>query len=162
MNKFKNAYCRVTVIFAVIVIIFAVMLLKSQDIYATGTVNNPPLDYDEAVNDIDVPSGDAIGEPEDQRNRPLPSATSDSTNGISFSYNNEEGNLSGSIRILLVLDSCSFAVYIDYADVVYQNYNCSAFFKDGDWYADSSAKSDFDWSCIIFDIIYYAASVFRN
>lgn len=103
MNKFKNAYCRVTVIFAVMVIIFAVMLLKSQDIYATGTVNNPPLDYDEAVNDIDVPSGDAIGEPEDQRNRPLPSATSDSTNGIFFSYNNEEGNLSGSIRILLVL-----------------------------------------------------------
>lgn len=104
MNKFKNAYCRVTVIFAVLVIIFTVVTLKSQDIYATGTVNNPPLDYNEAVNGIDVPSGDDVGEPEDQRNRPLPSsATSDSTNGVFFGYNNEEGTLSGSIRILLVL-----------------------------------------------------------
>lgn len=104
MNKFKSAYCRVTVIFAVLVIIFTVVTIKGQDIYATGTVNNPPLDYNEAVNGIDVPSGDDVGEPEDQRNRPLPSSSSsDSTNGVTFIYNNEEGTLSGSIRILLVL-----------------------------------------------------------
>ena len=85
------------------------VLLKSQDIYATGTINNPPLDYGEAINGIETPSGEDIGEPEDRRNRPISDATSDSTNGVSFIVNNEEGTLSGSIRIVLVLTIIALA-----------------------------------------------------
>jgi len=83
--------------------VISIVLLCWQNVYATGTENNPPLDYDEAVNDIDVPSVDDIEDPEDQRGQVTGSATSDSTNGVTFSYNNEEGTLSGSIRVLLTL-----------------------------------------------------------
>ncbi len=76
---------------------------------ATGTTNNPPLDYDQALDGIKAPTGDDIEEPSDRRNRPLGNATSDSTNGVFFGYNNEEGTLSGSIRILLVLTIISLA-----------------------------------------------------
>lgn len=109
MNKLKDVYCKGTLIFAVLVLIIAVVLLKSQDIYATGTINNPPLDYGEAINGIETPSGEDIGEPEDRRNRPISDATSDSTNGVSFIVNNEEGTLSGSIRIVLVLTIIALA-----------------------------------------------------
>ncbi|MCI9427124.1 MAG: flagellar type III secretion system pore protein FliP [Eubacterium sp.] len=109
MNKLKDVYCKGTLIFAVLVLIIAVVLLKSQDIYATGTINNPPLDYGEAINGIETPSGEDIGEPEDRRNRPISDATSDSTNGVSFIVNNEEGTLSGSIRIMLVLTIIALA-----------------------------------------------------
>ncbi len=109
MSKFKKLYCTFSVIFAVAVLLIAVIMLKGQTVYATGTVNNPPLDYDAAVDGIDVPTGDDIEEPEDQRNRPLGNATSDSTNGVYFGYNNEDGTLSGSIRILLVLTIIALA-----------------------------------------------------
>ena len=109
MNKLKDVYCKGTLIFAVLALIIAVVLLKSQDIYATGTINNPPLDYEEAIDGIETPSGEDIGEPEDRRNRPISDATSDSTNGVSFIVNNEEGTLSGSIRIMLVLTIIALA-----------------------------------------------------
>ena len=103
MDKFKKAYCKISVFFAAAAMVISIVLLCWQNVYATGTENNPPLDYDEAVNDIDVPSVDDIEDPEDQRGQVTGSATSDSTNGVTVSYNNEEGTLSGSIRILLTL-----------------------------------------------------------
>lgn len=103
MDKFKKTYCKMSVAMAAVMIVCAIVLLAGQSVYATGTENNPPLDYDEAVNGIDVPSVDDIEDPEDERGRVTGSATSDSTNGITFSLNNEEGTLSGSIRILLTL-----------------------------------------------------------
>ena len=109
MSKFKKLYCALSVIFAVVILFGSIVLLKGQTVYATGTTNNPPLDYDQALDGIKAPTGDDIEEPSDQRNRPLGSATSDSTNGVFFGYNNEEGTLSGSIRILLVLTIISLA-----------------------------------------------------
>lgn len=105
MSKFKHAYCKVTVIFAVLVLAFAIAAPEKRAVYAAGNANNPPLEgYEEAAGEIDAPSRDDIEGPSDDRNRPLPSgAASDSTNGVTFIYNNEEGTLSGSIRILLVL-----------------------------------------------------------
>lgn len=109
MSKFKKLYCALSVIFAVVILFGSIVLLKGQTVYATGTTNNPPLDYDQALDGIDAPTGDDIEEPSDRRNRPLGNATSDSTNGVFFGYNNEEGTLSGSIRILLVLTIISLA-----------------------------------------------------
>ena len=56
-----------------------------------------------------MPAGDDIAEPDVVRGGDVESATSDSTNGISFSYNNENGNLSGNIRIVLVLTIIALA-----------------------------------------------------
>lgn len=109
MSRLKKIYCYCSVIFAVLLVIIAIVLSKGQTVYATGTINNPPLNYDEAVNGINPPTGEEIEDPRDERNRPLEGATSDSTNGVYFSYNNEEGTLSGSIRILLVLTIISLA-----------------------------------------------------
>lgn len=109
MSKFKKLYCALSVIFAIVILFGSIVLLKGQTVYATGTTNNPPLDYDQALDGIKAPTGDDIEEPSDRRNRPLGNATSDSTNGVFFGYNNEEGTLSGSIRILLVLTIISLA-----------------------------------------------------
>ena len=104
MDKYKKAYCKISVVLAVLAAVLSIVLLKGQNVYATGT--NPPLDFDEAVEGIEVPSVDDIedpADPEDQRGQGTGSATSDSTNGFTFSLNNGEGTLSGSIRILLTL-----------------------------------------------------------
>ena len=116
MSKFKESYCKASVIFAVLVMILTVVLAKGQTVYATGTVNNPTT-TDNAVSDssnttgeISVPTGDDIAQPNVVRNSgTVDSATSDSTNGVTFIYKNEEGTLSGSIRILLVLTIISLA-----------------------------------------------------
>lgn len=104
MSKYKKLYCKVSVIFAVLAMLFVIALSGRQNIYAAaGTTDNPPLDYDNVRDEMDIPTADDIEDPVDQRGRTVVSATSDSTNGMIFSYNNEEGTLSGSIRILLIL-----------------------------------------------------------
>ena len=98
MSKLKKSYCKVSVIFAVFVLIAVVLLQGGQSVYATGTADG-----------IETPSGDDIPDPQDPQDpvsgnrQGAVSATSDSTNGISFSINNEEGTLSGALRILLTL-----------------------------------------------------------
>lgn len=109
MSRFKKLYCTLSVVLAVTVIAATIILSKGQAVYATGTLNNPPLGSGNAGNEIEAPTRDDIEEPSDQRNRPLGDATSDSTNGVYFSYNNEDGTLSGSIRILLVLTILAIA-----------------------------------------------------
>ena len=104
MSKYKKLYCKVSVIFAVLAMLFVIALSGRQNIYAAaGTTDNPPLDYDNVRDEMDIPTADDIEDPVDQRGRTVVSATSDSTNGTIFSYNNGEGTLSGSIRILLIL-----------------------------------------------------------
>ncbi len=104
MSKYKKLYCKVSVIFAVLAMLFVIALSGRQNIYAAaGTTDNPPLDYDNVRDEMDIPTADDIEDPVDQRGRTVVSATSDSTNGMIVSYNNEEGTLSGSIRILLIL-----------------------------------------------------------
>ena len=100
MDKFKNSYCRISVLFATLALLFSIVILSWQDVYATGTLNNPPLDYDEAVDGIEAPSGDDIEDPVDRRGQGTGSSASGSTNGVTFSYNNEEGTLSFPLRRL--------------------------------------------------------------
>lgn len=103
MDKLKKTYCKISLVFAAVMMVISIILVCGQSVYATGTDNNPPLDYDNAVDTIDVPSPDDITDPEDQRGQDAGRATSDGINGFTFSYNNEEGTLSGSLRILLTL-----------------------------------------------------------
>lgn len=109
MSRYKKSYCRISVAVAMLVIIFVLIMPKAQNVYATGTVNNPSTTDNvqsgagTAEDAIQVPTGDDISEPDVQRGTGVESATDDNTNGVTFVYNNEEGTLSGSIRILLVL-----------------------------------------------------------
>ena len=112
MSRFKKSYCRLSVAFAVIAILISVIVCTGQNVYATGTVSSSMAGSNTAAtgsNDLDVPAGDDIAEPDVVRGGDVESATSDSTNGISFSYNNENGNLSGNIRIVLVLTIIALA-----------------------------------------------------
>ena len=112
MSRFKKSYCRLSVAFAVIAILISVIVCTGQSVYATGTVSSSMAGSNTAAtgsNDLDVPAGDDIAEPDVVRGGDVESATSDSTNGISFSYNNENGNLSGNIRIVLVLTIIALA-----------------------------------------------------
>ena len=112
MSRFKKSYCRLSVAFAVIAILISVIVCTGQSVYATGTVSSSMAGSNTAatgLNDLDVPAGDDIAEPDVARGGDVESATSDSTNGISFSYNNENGNLSGNIRIVLVLTIIALA-----------------------------------------------------
>lgn len=103
MSKLKRLYCKLSVVMAVFVIVLTVVLLNGQSVFATGANNGS------AAEGIEAPSGEDIPEPTDQRGRPLDNATSDSTNGVFLSYNNEDGTLSGSLRMLLVLTILSLA-----------------------------------------------------
>ena len=115
MKKFKKSYCRFSVAFAVFVIAITIMFARAQDnVYATAA-NDGTAVIDE--NQRDGSTTDSIT-PEDEqrvgnfnvsRGGDVESATSDSTNGLTFIYNNEEGTLSGSIRILLVLTVIALA-----------------------------------------------------
>ena len=112
MSRFKKSYCRLSVAFAVIAILISVIICTGQSVYATGTVSSSMAGSNTAAtgsNDLDVPAGDDIAEPDVVRGGDVESAASDSTNGISFSYNNENGNLSGNIRTVLVLTIIALA-----------------------------------------------------
>lgn len=114
MKKFKKSYCRFSVAFAVFVIAITLLLTGEQDnVYATANTGQAVTDAGQA----DGSTTDSIT-PEDEqrvgnfnvtRGGDVASATSDSTNGLTVIYNNEEGTLSGSIRILLVLTVIALA-----------------------------------------------------
>lgn len=108
MSKFKKLYCKLSVVFAIFVIALTVLSAAGNTVHATDLTNPPLTDGGE----IDVPTGDDIPDvqdPVDRRGQAAGGVTSDSTNGFSFSYNNEDGTLSGSIRILLILTIISLA-----------------------------------------------------
>ena len=108
MSRFKKLYCKLSVVFAIFVVVLTVLSAKGWTVYETDLTNPPLTDTD----GIEVPSGDNIPDvedPVDRRGQAAGGATSDSTNGISFAYNNEEGTISGSIRILLILTIISLA-----------------------------------------------------
>lgn len=101
MRKYKKSYGRVSVIFAVLVMMFVVVLSNGQSAHAAGTGN----DGIQTPSGNDIPNIPDIPDPTDQGNgnQPSDSAASDSTNGFTFSYNNEEGTLSGNVRVLIIL-----------------------------------------------------------
>lgn len=115
MKKFKKSYCRFSVAFAVFVIAITVLFARGQDnVYATaagdGTAVTDENQTDGSTTDSITPEDEQrVGNLSVTRGGDVESATSDSTNGLTFIYNNEEGTLSGSIRILLVLTVIALA-----------------------------------------------------
>ncbi|MDE6903445.1 MAG: flagellar type III secretion system pore protein FliP [Lachnospiraceae bacterium] len=115
MKKFKKSYCRFSVAFAVFVIAITVLFARGQDIvYATaangGTAVTDENQTDGSTTDSVTPEDEQrVGNFQVSRGGDVESATSDSTNGLTVIYNNEEGTLSGSIRILLVLTVIALA-----------------------------------------------------
>lgn len=97
MKKLKKIYCGTSFVFGTVTLILALFLYFGQNAYATSA--NDQL-TDDAVQEAGSLS---------PSNTTRADARGDSTNGISIMWNNEEGNLSGNIKILLVLTVISLA-----------------------------------------------------
>ena len=121
MKKLKKICCRASLAFGTMTLL-ALFLIFSQSAYATGTVQDNNQDENQRVTDETRQELGELSPPNTQ------TAERGTTNGFNVSWNNEEGNLSANIRILLVLTVGAF--YSDYAHVLYQNYYCAAFCKD--------------------------------
>lgn len=93
MTKIKKSYCMVSFVFAVIVIVIALAFsFTDTTVYAAAADGDAVLDLsgqDEADSLLD--------------------ARSDSTNGLSITYNNDSGSLSTPVRALLVLTILALA-----------------------------------------------------
>lgn len=97
MKKIKKIYCGTSFAFGTVTLLMALFLMFGQSAYAT----TPAEQFrDQATDDartIDPPNTERAD------------ATGDNTNGVSVIWNNDEGNLSGNIRILLTLTVISLA-----------------------------------------------------
>lgn len=97
MKKLKKIYCGTSFAFGTVTLLLALFLCFGQSAYATeGTQGGGVLD-DRAQE---------IGELDPPNTKPADTAN---TNGMTLSWNNEEGNLSGNVRVLLVLTVISLA-----------------------------------------------------
>lgn len=91
MNKFKKKYCVASFIFAMLVFVFTAVVCMPGKAYAAGGTTIPGV--------VDpTGAGDTAGEQDDGGGT-----------GVSLTINNEEGNLSGTLRILLVLTVIALA-----------------------------------------------------
>lgn len=93
MKRAKKIYCGASVFLGTLMLITALFLCFRQEVYATGNIPQTPEDglYDTRVDGLrdTFPGTDA--------------------DGVYFAYNNESGELSGTIKILLVLTVISLA-----------------------------------------------------
>ena len=99
MRKLKRKCCRVSFVFGTATLLLALFLCFGQSTYATGTTQ----DDNQQLTDE---TRQEIGELSPPNTQPADAGT---TNGISVSWNNEEGNLSGTLRMLLTLTVISLA-----------------------------------------------------
>lgn len=102
MNKFKKIYCGTSLAFGTVTFLLMLCLLFGHNVYATDNTTGTANDQltDQAVRDartIEAVEGDQAD------------ARSDNTNGLHIDWNNDEGNLSGNIKILLALTVISLA-----------------------------------------------------
>ncbi len=95
-DKFKLGYCRASVLFACVVIVFTIFTCFScpDTAYATST--------DDLFQLTDETDSDEAADAQEN-------ATDNLTNGFSVTYNNESGSLSTPVRMLLVLTVLSLA-----------------------------------------------------
>lgn len=97
MNKFKKKYCVASFIFAMLVLVFTVVVSVPGKAYAAA--NNPiPGVADNQTGDVDT-DNDQTGNGQDNNGN----------SSVSLTVNNDEGNLSGTLRILLVLTVIALA-----------------------------------------------------
>ena len=99
MSKFKKKYCNASFFMAIAVLVLTIILsFRNPDaVFATG------IDSSDITNDIeDVTTMDTTDED-------LADSATDSTDGLHIIYNNDNGSLSTTIRMLLVLTVLSLA-----------------------------------------------------
>lgn len=99
MKKRKKQYCTVSFAFGTVTLLLVLILWFGQSAYATeGTQNgNQQItdDMTQRTREMTTPNTETVGP--------------GTTNGLTFSWNNEEGNLSGNVRTLLILTVISLA-----------------------------------------------------
>ena len=99
MKKLKKICCGTSFAFGTVTLLLALFLCFGQSAYATGdTQGGGQGVLDDRAREI--------GELDPPNTRP---ADTENTDVMTFSWNNEEGNLSGNIRVLLVLTVISLA-----------------------------------------------------
>ncbi len=97
MKRIKKIYCRTSFAFGTVTLLMALFLIFGQSAFAT----TPAEQFrDEALGEAST-----IDPPNTER----ADATGDNTNGVSVMWNNDEGSLSGNVRILLTLTVISLA-----------------------------------------------------
>lgn len=98
MKKLKKIYCGTSFAFGTITLIMALVLCLGQNVHAT-----------EANQDLTNQTTDEVRQLDDATQSRAQEATTDNTNGIHVTWNNEDGDFSGNLRILLVLTVISLA-----------------------------------------------------
>lgn len=94
MKRAKKIFCGASVLLGTLMLITALFLCFRQEVYATGNIPQNP--NEEGMYDTKV----------DGLRDTFPGTDAD---GVYFAYNNESGELSGTIKILLVLTVLSLA-----------------------------------------------------
>ncbi len=97
MKKLKKVYCSISLAFGTVTLLLAIFLCFGQSAYATGANDQLTNDTVQDTRELNPPNTERAD------------ARGDRTNGISFMWNNEEGDLSGNIKTLLVLTVISLA-----------------------------------------------------
>lgn len=95
MSRIKKIYCAASFLFAALIITVVLALSCPSEAYAAPAEQQDA----EEINSLNVTSTPGEGE----------KATSDNNNGIHIIYNNDEGNMSGSIKIFLMLTIITLA-----------------------------------------------------
>lgn len=97
MKRIKKIYCGTSLAFGTVTLMMALFLIFGQSVFATTPA--------EELRDQAMEDAGAVDPPNTQR----ADARGDNTNGISVMWNNDEGNLSGNLRILIILTVISLA-----------------------------------------------------
>lgn len=106
MSKLKKWYCVASFLFAALVVVVTLAFYAPTDTYATTTDRTIS---DTSGDNIDVPTGDDINQLDVGTSANNNNTQSDSSTGLSISYNNDNGTLSGPIKMLLVLTVLALA-----------------------------------------------------
>lgn len=102
MTKGKKIYCTVSFLFTVAVLLL-VMLTPLTGVTVQAASSDPASEWGDDNSDLDLDDPN-VGGVDDQLD-----ARSDSTNGLSFNYNNDSGSISTPVRALLVLTVITLA-----------------------------------------------------
>lgn len=97
MKRLKKIYCGTSLAFGTVTLLMALFLFFGQSAFATtpaGELRDQALEDARTIDSPNTQRADARG---------------DNTNGVSVMWNNEEGNLSGNLRILIILTVISLA-----------------------------------------------------
>lgn len=98
MSKIKKGYCIASFLFAIFVLVLTFTAFTQQDAYASTTGTTQGTVTGDDIDDLDSGTSTQVAD-----------ASSDVNDGLSITYNNEEGTLSGPIKMLLFLTVISLA-----------------------------------------------------